>query len=66
MESESAVTLLRIINLKRKGSEAPYDFVKPTIKNLLLNKRKLNLLSDLQKELYKEAINNNQIKINEK
>ena len=66
MESDSIVTLLRIITLKQKGSEAPYDFVKPTIKNLLLNKRKLNLLSDLQNELYKEAINNNQIKINEK
>lgn len=66
MESDSTVTLLRIISLKQKGSEAPYDFVKPTIKNLLLNKRKLNLLSDLQNELYKEAINNNQIRINEK
>lgn len=66
MENENMVTFLKIIGLKQKGSEAPYDFVKPTIKNLLLNKRKLNLLSDLQNELYKEAINNNQIKINEK
>lgn len=64
--SDSAVTLVRILKLKPKGSEAPYDFVKPTIKNLLLNKRKLNLLGDLQKQLYKEAVNNNEIKINEK
>lgn len=62
--NDSVVTLVRILKLKPKGSEAPYEFVKPTIKNLLLNKRKLNLLGDLQKQLYKEAINNNEIKIN--
>ncbi len=61
--NDSMVTMIRILNLKPKGSEAPYEFVKPTIKNLILNKRKLNLLGDLQKELYKEAINKNQIKI---
>lgn len=65
MEDESTVTMIKILNLKPKGSIAPYEFVKPTIKNLLLNKRKLNLLSDLQNQLYKEAINKNEIKINE-
>ena len=62
---DSLVTFIRILNIKPKGGEAPYEFVKPTIKNLILNKRKLNLLGDLQKELYKEAINKNQIQINE-
>lgn len=66
LSTDSTVTLIRILKLKPKGSEAPYEFVKPTIKNLLLNKRKLNLLGDLQNELYKEAINKNEIKINEK
>lgn len=65
LRTDSTVTMVRILKLKPKGSEAPYNFVKPTIKNLLLNKRKLNLLGDLQKQLYKEAINNNEIKINE-
>jgi len=65
ISADSVVTMVRILKLKPKGSEAPYNFVKPTIKNLLLNKRKLNLLGDLQKKLYKEAINNNEIKINE-
>ncbi len=62
---DSLVTFIRILNIKPKGGEAPYEFVKPTIKNLILNKRKLNLLGDLQNQLYKEAINKNQIKINE-
>lgn len=66
LEDQNVVTLIRILELKRKGGEAPYEFVKPTIKNLLLNKRKLNLLGDLQNQLYKEALNKNQIKINEK
>ncbi|MFA5620579.1 MAG: hypothetical protein WDA08_09760 [Weeksellaceae bacterium] len=63
--SDSIVTMIRILKLKPKGSEAPYEFVKPTIKNLLVNKRKLNLLGNLQNELYKEAINRNEIKIDE-
>ncbi len=63
--NDSLVTFVKILSLKQKGNEAPYEFVKPTIKNLLLNKRKLNLLSDLQNQLYKQAINNNEIKINE-
>lgn len=66
VSGESSVTLVRILNLKPTGSKAPYEFVKPTIKNLLVNKRKLNLLGDLQNELYKEALNKNQILINEK
>lgn len=65
ISNDSITMFVKILNLKPKGSEAPYEFVKPTIKNLLLNKRKLNLLSDLQNQLYKEAINNNEIKINE-
>lgn len=65
ISEDSIVTMIRILNFKQKGGEAPYEFVKPTIKNLLLNKRKLNLLGDLQNQLYKEAINKNQIKINE-
>src|SRR5690606_11261738 len=64
ISDENQVTFVRILKLKPKGSEAPYNFVKPTIKNLLLNKRKLNLLGDLQNQLYKEALNNNEIKIN--
>lgn len=64
ISNDSLVTMIKILKLKPKGSEAPFNFVKPTIKNLLLNKRKLNLLGDLQKQLYKEAINNNEIKIN--
>lgn len=61
--NDSMITMVRILNLKRKGTVSPYEFVKPTIKNLLLNKRKLNLLSDLQNQLYKEALNKNEIKI---
>lgn len=65
MSDESLVTFIRVQSLKTNGSEAPYEFVKPTIKNLLVNKRKLNLLGDLQNQLYREAKNKNQIKINE-
>lgn len=65
MTGDSTVTFIRVFELKPGGSQAPYEFVKPTIKNLLLNKRKLNLLGDLQNTLYKEALDNNEIKINE-
>lgn len=65
LEDAFSVTYIKMHKLYNKGNTAPYNFVKPTIKELLINKRKLNLLTDLQNSLYKEALNNNEIKINE-
>lgn len=59
------IFLLHIENYALKSDNAPLPYVKETIKNLLINKRKLNLLSQKKNQLYDEALQNNEIKRNE-
>lgn len=59
------VYLVKIIDFKETGTQAPYDFVKQLIKNLIINKRKLNLLNEIEDELLEKAKQNKEIKIYE-
>ena len=42
---------------------APLEYVKPTIKQIVFNKRKLELIKELEKEITKDAIKNKQFEI---
>ena len=46
----------------KAGNAAPYEYIKPTIKRVVLNKNKLNLLSQKKNELYEKAVENDEIK----
>ena len=50
------IYLLEIIAYKIKESNSPLPYVRGIIKNILLNKRKLDLLEKLQENLYEDAI----------
>ena len=54
--------MLNIIDVGKNGEKAPFEYIKPTIKNVVLNKRKLNLLSQKKNELYEKALENDEIK----
>lgn len=54
--------IIQIDEIGKKGNAAPYTFIKPTIKSVLLNKRKLNLLSEKKHKLYEKALENHEIK----
>lgn len=56
------IILLKVIDYAQQGQSAPLSYAKKTLKNILLNKRKLNLLSKKKEELYQKAIYNNEIK----
>lgn len=60
-ENNSAF-IIQIDSIGKKGEPAPYSFIKPTIKSVVLNKRKLNLLSEKKHELYEKALENHEIK----
>ena len=53
--------VFQTIEIGKSGSPAPYNYIKPTIKNVLLNKRKLNLLSQKKNELYEKVLENDEI-----
>jgi hypothetical protein len=42
---------------------SPLEFVKDDIKNIILNKRKVELARQLEDEVYNEAVNNKEFEI---
>ncbi len=55
--------LIKINELKPRGSSAPLDFVKMKVKNIIINKRKLNFISELEKNIYNDAADHSNFKI---
>ncbi|MCK5782071.1 MAG: peptidyl-prolyl cis-trans isomerase [Flavobacteriales bacterium] len=52
--------LTRIIDLRLKKDVAPVSFVEQRIKNIVLNKRKLVLMREMEDQIMKDAIKNNE------
>lgn len=50
--------LVKIKNVIDKNQVCPYEYIKPTIKELLLNQKKLKEIKKLEKELIEDAIKN--------
>jgi hypothetical protein len=48
------------------GNIAPFDYVEPQIKNMLINRRKIDFLNKFGEELYKDAVKNGTVKFNTK
>lgn len=49
-----------------KDSRSPLNFEYDNIKNIILNQRRLNLIKQMQNDVYNEALNNNEIEIYQK
>ncbi|MGB3775727.1 MAG: peptidyl-prolyl cis-trans isomerase [Leeuwenhoekiella sp.] len=57
---------LYLISIKehlQRNDEAPLEYVMPTVKQIMLNKRKLELIKELEKDITKDAIKNKQFEI---
>lgn len=52
-----------IENYRLKGQKIPFDQVKDRIKTIILNKRKLNLINELENKIYQSDLKNGNIKI---
>ncbi len=61
LKENEHIYLVKLLNYKGKGDTSPLPIVKGTIKNVLVNKRKLNLLSKYKNELYENALQNGDI-----
>lgn len=55
--------LLDIIDYKEKGDRAPLEYYKDVITSILLNKRKLRLIDDLEQNLLNDAINKKEFEV---
>ena len=54
--------LLNIIDCLLPGDETPYEYAKPTVRELLLNQRKIEFLKKTEEDLYQRAVDKGEIK----
>jgi hypothetical protein len=55
--------LMQISDVRLQNDYAPLAYVYPTIKQIIINKRKLELIKQLEKDITKDAIKNDQFEI---
>lgn len=55
--------LMRINDVLLRNDAAPLEYVMPTIKQIVINKRKLELVKQIEKDITKDAIKNKQFEI---
>ena len=62
-EDEKYIYLVNIKDIQKKGTLAPLDFISPRIKDIIINKRKVNFLNDLETNIYNDAQDHDQFEI---
>jgi hypothetical protein len=55
--------LVKITNVINNNQISPFEYIKPTLKEIILNKRKLELIKKFEKEITDDAIKNNKYEI---
>ena len=60
-EKDNNLYLITITNYQLSGSISPLSFEKQKIRDLILNKRKLDLISQMREEIYNTALKENKI-----
>ena len=59
-EDSLGVYLLAVKDIRHRNEIAPKNYVVPTIRQMILHKRKLELMNDIEKTIMIDAINNKQ------
>ena len=54
---------MQINDVLLRNEIAPLEYVKPTINQIVINKRKLELIKQLEKDITKDAIKNKKFEI---
>lgn len=63
LQDSLGVYLVKIENVLYPNDTAPFSYIKPTLKQIILNKRKLELIKKLEKDITKDAIETNNFEI---
>ena len=64
LEDKNYYHYIYIMDYKLKGDISPLEIEEDKIRNLILNKKKIKYLKDLENELYNDALLANKIKLN--
>ena len=63
LKDSLGVYLMRIQDVLERNDLAPLEYVKPTIDQIVINKRKLEIIKQLEKDITKDAIKNEQFEV---
>ncbi len=63
LKDSLGVYLMQINDVLLRNDTAPLEYVKPTIDQIIINRRKLELIRKLEKDITKDAIKNKQFEI---
>jgi len=63
LKDSLGVYLMQINDVLLRNETAPLEYVKPTIDQIVINKRKLEIIRELEKDITKDAIKNKQFEI---
>ncbi|TWO31811.1 peptidyl-prolyl cis-trans isomerase [Seonamhaeicola sediminis] len=63
LKDSLGVYLMQINDVLLRNDAAPLEYIKPTINQIVINKRKLELIRQLEKDITKDAIKNKQFEI---
>jgi hypothetical protein len=63
LQDSLGVYLVKIEDLLNLKDTAPLSYIKPSLEQIILNKRKLELIKKLEKDITKDAIKNNDFEI---
>jgi hypothetical protein len=55
--------LIQINEVLQQNDYAPLEYVKPTVNQIIINRRKLELIKQFEKDITRDAIKNNQFEI---
>jgi hypothetical protein len=63
MEDSTGVYLTRVVDVLKPNEIAPLSYIEPTIRQVLLNRRKMKYLRSLETDLMDEAIRQKEFEI---
>lgn len=63
LQDSLGVYLMRVNDFKKTNDAAPLAFIKPTIRQIILNQRKLEFIRNLKKDILNDAIEDKQFQI---
>ena len=66
LEDSLGLYLMQINDVLLRNDTAPLEYVMPTLKQIVINKRKIEFIKQLEKDITKDAINNGQFEIYKK
>lgn len=63
IQDKNDTYLIKITSVIDKNQVSPFEYIKPTLKEVILNKRKLELIKKFEKDITNDAIKNNDYEI---